>query len=305
MKRFVFLVIGAAILVTWSHTAAAQGVPRLNGKPNFSGMWSGPPALDAFAAPPLSTFQGGTAPKKLTRREQGLKDIPLADWGREAFLYYTAADSAWSGETGGANDPRYHEGACGGPKSPADLGSNLMLYQTPEMVMITSISSQPWIRKIWIGQTNPSDLTELVPFWMGHSVAKWEGDTLVVDTVRIKEGTPLISRLAIPQSGNLQMTERFSFKDGKLQIDRIFEDLVAFTKPWSDHQTLSRQNAADARETWEVQENHAVCKPTGGFDWGKDDPWFENYDKLKKEILPEAWRLEKGLPPVPEQYRQQ
>ena len=171
--------------------------------------------------------------------------------------------------------------------------------------MLTAMTDEPWIRKIWIGKEHPKDLTDYVPFWMGHSVAKWEGDTLVVDTVRIKEGTPIDTMRAIPQSGNLHMIERLSFdKNGNLHIDRTFDDPVAFTKPWSDSRTLHRQtNWDEMREIWEIQESHAVCDPKGGY-WSEDDPWLSNYEKQKEVLLPDQERLKKGLPPVPEQFKQ-
>lgn len=301
-----FVLVMAAAASMLSPEILAQDVPRTaDRKPDFTGLWAPPPAAPS-ASSEASEYQGGNAPRRLTRRERGLARIPLAEWGREAFLYYTAADGEYGGETGGASDPRYHDGACGGPRSPADLGDAFQIYQTPQMLMLTAMRNQPWIRKIWIGQEHPEDVTEYVPFWMGHSVGRWEGDTLVVDTVRIKEGTLIDTRQAIPHSGNLRMTERFSFDtNGNLRIDRTFEDPVAFSTPWSDSKNLVRQTDWDEmRFLWEVEENHGVCDPQGGY-WREYDPWFENYDELKEEVLPDAERLEQGLPPVPEEFRQQ
>src|SRR5205823_4486486 len=91
---------------------AAQG--PLEGKPNFSGLWGGGGA-NAGAAPNAAGGQRGSniSPVLLTRRQQGLADLPLSEWGRQVFLYYTAADGKFQGETGGVADPRYHSGVCG------------------------------------------------------------------------------------------------------------------------------------------------------------------------------------------------
>jgi hypothetical protein len=305
---FRLVAVGAMAWLATASGAFAQGQPRIDGKPNFTGLWGPAPGGGGGGggqAREASQFQGGAAERRLTRREQGLKDIPLAEWGREAFLYYTAGDGAWQGETGFAGDPRYHTGTCGGPKAPSDIGNSFLFYQTPEMLMITGQTDQPWIRKIWIGGQHPADLTDYVPFWMGHSVGRWEGDTLVVDTVRIKEGTLISQARAIPQSGNLRMTERISMVDGRVQIQRTFADPVAFSKPWSDTLNLARQTDwEDMKFGWEIQESHAVCDPKGGYS-REHDPWFDNFDKLKKEFLPDAERLDKGPPPVPEEFRQQ
>jgi len=300
---FVFAVVAAFVLSATIFAQNAQRTP--DGKPNFAGLW-GAGGGGGGGTPQLSVFQGGNAPRQLTRRQRVLQDksIPLAPWGLEAFLYYTAADGEYGGETGGPGDPRYHGGTCGGPKSPSDLGGNMLIFQSPQLLTLTYVSSQPWVRKIWIGKEHPKDITDYVPFWMGHSVGKWEGDTLVVDTVRIKEGTLLETGRALPQSGNLRMIERFHVdNNGNLRNDRTFEDPVAFTKPWSDSRTLRRQtNWEEMYKDWEIEENHAVCE--GGNYWSEHDPWFANYDQIKTQILPDLERLKKGPPPVPEQYRQ-
>ena len=216
-------------------------------------------------------------------------------------MYYTAADGEYGGETGGADDPRYHNGGCGAPKSPSDLGGDMHIFQSPQLLMLTYMSSQPWMRKIWIGQEHPEDLTEYVSFWMGHSVGRWEGDTLVVDTAMIKEGTMLSVRSAIPQSGNLHMIERFSLdNDGNLHIEKTYDDPVTFTEPWSESRTVRKQMDWEGMQfNWEIEENHAVCEPTGGF-WAEFDPWFDNFDSFAGDIIPDVAALDEGPPPLPE-----
>ena len=41
-----------------------------------------------------------------------------------------------------------------------------------------------WVRQIWMNEDHP-DSEDLELKWMGHSVGKWDGDTLVVDTIQI------------------------------------------------------------------------------------------------------------------------
>ena len=305
-RLFVFIL---AIMVTLvlASIMFAQNAPRPAAKtPDFSGLWGPAGGGPGGGGQQVSVYQGGTGPRQLTRRQRVLQDknIPFTDWGRESFMYYTAADGEYNGETGGLGDPRYHGGTCGGPKSPSDLGANMQIYQVPDVLVLTYMTQQPWIRKVWIGREHPKDITDYVPFWMGHSVGKWEGDTLVVDTVRIKEGTLLETNRALPQSGNLHMIERFHFDaNGNLKIDRTFEDVVAYSKPWSDSRTLRKEtNAKQMYTDWDIEENHSVCE--GGRYWSENDPWFDNYDKIQSQITPDVERLKKGPPPVPEQYKQ-
>ena len=79
---------------------------------------------------------------------------------------------------------------------------------------------------------------------MGHSTGKWEGDTLVVDTVGINDRTWLDS-YGLEHSDKLHLTERFQ----KLGPDTIkytvtYDDPVFFTKPWSATLNLARQRRA-------------------------------------------------------------
>ena len=67
---------------------------------------------------------------------------------------------------------------------------------------------------------------------MGHSVGKWEGDTLVVDTVNL-DSRSWLDGLGHPMSDALRVEERYRRPNhGTLEIDFLFEDLKAYTRPW-------------------------------------------------------------------------
>ena len=71
------------------------------------------------------------------------------------------------------------------------------------------------------------------PSWNGYSSGKWEGDTLVVETIGFRDdlwadynGSPL--------TGAAKITERFRrLNYGNMEIDVTVEDLKAYTKPWT------------------------------------------------------------------------
>jgi hypothetical protein len=261
-------------------TAAAEAS---HGKPSFAGWWS-------------DTHGIGTQQRK-PRRELAAQ-LPLTKWGRDQVTYTTSADGAHGGEIGAASDPRYHR-ACGGPESPTSLAGALEIYQSADrLLVIYPEGTHPWLRRVWIGREHPKDLTDYNPTWMGHSVAKWDGDVLVVDTVGIREGSLVDQYSAAPQSGHLHLIERFQLLDGgkTLRIDRTYEDPVAYTKPWSNSKTYKlRSDWHDIADEWEVGETHMICE--GGRYPRADDPWFDDYDQIKKQILPNYDTLEKGPPP--------
>ncbi len=65
--------------------------------------------------------------------------------------------------------------------------------------------------------------------WLGDSVGRWEGDTLVVETRNFKRVNSLPGA-----DENLQVTERFTLEnDGNLYYDFTVNDPTAWTGPWS------------------------------------------------------------------------
>jgi len=91
--------------------------------------------------------------------------------------------------------------------------------------------SDPLVRYIYTdGRNHPEGFP--VTF-MGHSIGKWDGDTLVVDTVGIDENTWL-DTIGTPHSDALHIVERIRRVDhDTLEINFLFEDSKAYTKTWT------------------------------------------------------------------------
>jgi hypothetical protein len=71
------------------------------------------------------------------------------------------------------------------------------------------------------------------PTWLGYSVGKWEGDTLVVHSIGFN-GKTWLDQMGHPTTETLQVTERFRRKDfGHLEIQATIDDSRAYTKPWT------------------------------------------------------------------------
>jgi hypothetical protein len=87
------------------------------------------------------------------------------------------------------------------------------------------------VSHIWTdGRKLPEDPD---PTYMGYSIGKWEGDTLVVETIGLKD-TTWIDRAGHPHSDALHTVARMRrVSHDKLQIDWTFDDPKAFTKPWT------------------------------------------------------------------------
>jgi len=73
---------------------------------------------------------------------------------------------------------------------------------------------------------------EPAPSWMGYSVGRWEGDTLVVESNGYNDKTWL-SRYGQAHTEAMRVTERYRRTDfGHLQIEVTYTDPAAYVKPW-------------------------------------------------------------------------
>jgi hypothetical protein len=74
-------------------------------------------------------------------------------------------------------------------------------------------------------------LEEVDPTFYGRSVGRWEGDTLVVDTIGIKEE---VRYQNVPHSAEMRIRERIRLVDPDTMWDEItIEDPATLEKPWT------------------------------------------------------------------------
>jgi hypothetical protein len=107
------------------------------------------------------------------------------------------------------------------------------------------------------GSTHPED--EEWPRVMGHSVGKWEGQTLVVDTVWMKPG--IFDRSGAPYSDQLRVTERYTRTAADtITLEMTLEDPVMFTAPWKVTRRYKRSSTPqDVRGTYcDVGDTQAI-----------------------------------------------
>jgi hypothetical protein len=80
---------------------------------------------------------------------------------------------------------------------------------------------------------------QLNPTWFGESIAYWDGDTLVIDSVGFNGYTRLDTR-GNPHSDKLHMVETFRRTDaGHLAYTVTIDDPVYYTRQWRNERTLS------------------------------------------------------------------
>ncbi len=130
--------------------------------------------------------------------------------------------------------------ASGPPMLPVIYNSNYQIVQGPKHVMI--MVEMPHDARII--HLDGARLPDAIRPWLGHSVGRWEGDTLVVETSQfnpqqyLQIGGGAIYRRA-PTSEKLKVVERFT-RTGPTSIRYEFkvEDPEIFTAPWRGEMPL-------------------------------------------------------------------
>jgi hypothetical protein len=86
-----------------------------------------------------------------------------------------------------------------------------------------------------------------VDSWMGQSVGRWEGNTLVVEVTGQLDSTWL-DRSGNHHSDQLKVTERYTpLNAHTMQYEATLEDPAVYTRPWKMSMTLYKRVGADAQ----------------------------------------------------------
>jgi hypothetical protein len=88
------------------------------------------------------------------------------------------------------------------------------------------------------------------PSWLGYSVGKWDGDSLVVDTIGFNDRGWLDAR-GHTHSGALHLTERFHRLDfGHMEVQLTIDDPETYTRPFTIHLKQRLQADSDLLESF-------------------------------------------------------
>jgi hypothetical protein len=115
-----------------------------------------------------------------------------------------------------------------------------ILYEMPRMV-----------RRFPIGTERPANVE---PSYVGHSVAHWEGDTLVVDTIGFN-GYGELGAFGQPTSPQLHTVERFTRgEDGSIDIEVTLTDPEYYAEPFTFKRSWKQLEARHMHE-YDCMEN--------------------------------------------------
>jgi len=113
----------------------------------------------------------------------------------------------------------------------------VFFVQSPKEVLIIFESDQQ-IRRVYLDvphSENPQ------PSWYGESVGRYEGDTLVIDTIALNDKT-FVDNFRTPHTARLHVVERWRVVENGnvLEVKFTVDDPDAFNEPWSAMQRYRR-----------------------------------------------------------------
>jgi hypothetical protein len=122
--------------------------------------------------------------------------------------------------------------------SEGQTGGVHVVHSRDYVAILYEDAPAPYWRLIYTdGREHPKNVDTS---YFGHSIGRWEGDTLVVDTVALNDetmldesarGGPYRGMLWI-HSDQLHVVERWTRKGDEILYQATVEDPVMFTKPW-------------------------------------------------------------------------
>ena len=187
------------------HKAPTGPTPRTaEGKPDFSGVWWTPVTTD-----PGKPIWTAWAEKIAKERGDNLR----ADSPKARCL----------------------------PSNVTYFGPLWEFVQSKDLMVWISDDDSPGFHQIYINKEHPKDVN---PGWYGNSVAKWDGDTLVVDRIGFDERNWL-DQNNHPYSDKLHIVEKYRRPDlGHLEMEITVEDPKALETAF----TMKRTSELAANE---------------------------------------------------------
>jgi hypothetical protein len=144
----------------------------------------------------------------------------------------------------------------GGPRQwLTPYGAEFLELPEQKVAYIFDIGGPHTYRTIFMdGRAHPKNLE---PSFYGHSIGRWEGDTLVVDTVGFNEGF-WIDRGQLPHTDRLHLVERYTRTSlTTMRYELTIDDPAAYTAPFTATSNLRWENGTELFEYICQQANQA------------------------------------------------
>lgn len=231
LAAIVIAVLAAPVAAQWNYPTTgiprtADGKPNLSapaprtadGKPDFSGTWD----VEHNKPCPPEGCVDFFAPQEFGNIGWGLKGgLPLQPWARDLAKSRSAALRK--------DDPLSHCLPIGVVEMQT-IPLFRKIIQVPGLLLILNEYNASYRQIFTDGRPLPIDPQ---PSFNGYSTAKWEGDTLVVETAGFRDGIWLDAG-GDPITDAAKVTERMRRPNyGRLEAEVTVNDPKAYSKPWT------------------------------------------------------------------------
>ena len=213
---------------------AAQDIPRTaDGRPDFNGIWQAINTANWDVEPHAASFGPLVAAGAIGAIPAGLgivegNEIPYTP---EARAQQQENNSDWL-----ANDPLVKCYMPGIPRANYLPFPFQIVQSTDHIIFAYEFASAS--RIVYVDQP---DFEAPILSWMGHNLARYEGDTLVIEV------TDQVPETWLDHAGNhhtdaLRVTERYTHVGPNvIQYEATLEDPNVYTRPWKVSYPLYRR----------------------------------------------------------------
>ena len=236
------LVIAVAlvwILLPAPSPTSAYSPPRTaDGKPNFNGMWQtlndANWDIEAHAAAPGAIISAGA----IGATPPG---IGIVEGGEIPYQQAALEKKKENYKNRMSQDPEVKCYLPGVPRA-TYMPQPFQIFQTPRDIVI-AYQYAGAVRTVHMNDSRPAPADS----WMGWSIGRWEGDTLVIDVTSQNDQT-WFDRAGNFHSDALHVVERYTpISPDHILYEATIEDPNVFTRPWKISMPLYRRVEKNAR----------------------------------------------------------
>ena len=219
---------------------------------DFSGHWDRTTSIVSF----------GNVPTGGPRENPTAQEAPFTEKGRA--MYEANRPGYGPRRSTDRNDPL---GRCEPLGLVRHLSAEIIaphstweIVQTPDRILQFFEYRHDW-REIWMDGRSLPSLEEAALKWNGYSVGRFEGDTLVVNSLGFDERS-WVDKFGYPHSDQMRLEERYRRVDADtLELVMTITDPVVYSRPWTSDTKRFRLNRAKAKG-WDEQ---IYCVPAEEF----------------------------------------
>ena len=226
-------------------------LPAQNTHPDFSGVY--------YPINPFGNFRGGPRAGATGQRKgpppRPTASAPLSDGSRgrgpnePSLTPEYLAKWEMISKTRIAGSSEYDLVAkCLPPGMPAmmSMAYGMEIMQNNDKITFFSELNDA-LRRVYLDGRKPSETVLEDPTYAGYSTGHWEGDTLVVDTVALRDNTFIEG--FTPHSDQMTVHERIRLLEPGLLEDQItVNDPKALTKPWETVKTYRKAKPGSGKD---------------------------------------------------------